>query len=180
MRALMRIAAVLSLLLSQPALAQNSDTYFGTPGGGGVNGALGMCLNASNKAVPCSSVNVAPNPVSLTPYPINPTTAVLATPVTASGTGTTGAVSATLPATAGKTTYLCSVQIGEAGTGSATATAFNTVSGNLNYVVAAPGNFTITYNPCVPANAVATSIPVTAVANAQATAVAVTATGFQY
>jgi hypothetical protein len=51
-----------------PALAQspNTDTYFYTPGGGGVNGALGMCLNASNKAVPCSAANVVPGPSSIT------------------------------------------------------------------------------------------------------------------
>lgn len=162
------------------ARAQNTDTYFSTPGGGGVNGALGMCLNTSNKAVPCSAANVAPSPVGATPYPFNPVTALQATPVTASATGTTGAVTATLPATGGKTTYLCSVQIGEAGTGTATATATSTITGTLNYVVTAPGNFTVNYNPCVPANAVAQSIAVATVANASATAVAVTATGFQY
>lgn len=178
-RLLVSVALSLSAL---PALAQspNTDTYFYTPGGGGVNGAVGMCLNTSNKAVPCSATNVQPSPVSLPSYPVNPATAVAATPVTASATGTTGAVSATLPATAGKTTYLCSVQIGEAGTGTATATATSTVSGTLNYVVAAPGNFTVTYNPCVPASAANQSIAIATAANASATAVAVTATGFQY
>ncbi len=160
--------------------AQNTDTYFYTPGGGGVNGSLGMCLNQQNKAVPCSGAGVTPSPVSITPYPVNPTTAVAAAPVTASATGTTGAVTATLPATAGKTTYLCSVQIGEAGTGSATATATGTISGTLNYVVSAPANFTVSYNPCVPASAVNQSIAIATAANASATAVAVTATGYQY
>jgi hypothetical protein len=102
-----------------------------------------------------------------------------ATPLTASTTGTTGAVTATLAAAAGKTTYVCSVQIGEAGTGTATATATNTISGTLNYVVSAPGNFTVTYTPCIPASAVNTAIPVATVANASATAVAVTVTGYQ-
>lgn len=101
------------------------------------------------------------------------------TQVTASSTGTTGAVTATLPAAAGKTTYLCSVQIGEAGSSTATATATNTITGTLNYVVTAPGNFTITYSPCVAANAANTTIPVATAANASATAVAVTATGYQ-
>jgi hypothetical protein len=101
------------------------------------------------------------------------------TSVTASATGTTGAVTATLGSVAGKTTYLCTVQIGEAGTGTATATAGNTITGTINYVVTAPGNFTVTYTPCVPANAAATSIPVATAANASATAVAVTATGYQ-
>ncbi len=112
-------------------------------------------------------------------YPVS-TAGVAAVPVTASATGTTGAVTATLPATAGKTTYLCSVQIGEAGTGTATATATNTITGTLNYVVAAPGNFTVTYSPCVPASAANTTIPVATAANASATAVAVTATGYQF
>lgn len=183
MRTFLRLLAFISLLLGAlPAMAQspNTDTYFYTPGGGGVNGALGMCLNTTNKAVPCSAANVQPSPVSTTPYPVNPATSVAATPVTASATGTTGAVTATLPATGGKTTYLCSVQVGEAGTGTATATATSTVSGTLNYVVTAPGNFTVTYNPCVPANAAAQSIAIATAANASATAVAVTATGFQY
>jgi hypothetical protein len=46
-----------------PALAQNTDTYFATPGGGGVNGSLGLCLNASAKAVPCNDPTAAPSPV---------------------------------------------------------------------------------------------------------------------
>jgi hypothetical protein len=99
--------------------------------------------------------------------------------ITASATGTTGAVTATLANAAGKTTFLCSIQVGEAGTGSATVTATGTITGTLNYVVQAPGNFTMTYSPCVPASAVNTSIPVATAANASATAVAVTVTGYQ-
>jgi hypothetical protein len=136
------------------ALAQ---TFFPTPNSSVIApGYVPMCGTAAGAYVPCSG-----------------------TPITASATGTTGAVSATLAATAGRTTFLCSVQIGEAGTGTATATATNTITGTLNYVVAAPGNFTVTYNPCIPANAVNTTIPVATAANASATAVAVTATGFQ-
>lgn len=57
MRTLLRLLAVAALpLTAAPALAQsNTDTYFYTPGGGGVNGALGMCLNGQNKAVPCNA-----------------------------------------------------------------------------------------------------------------------------
>jgi hypothetical protein len=61
-----RIIAALAVALSAawfscaPAEAQNTDTYFGTPGGGGVNGAVGMCLNASNQAVPCSAAGALP------------------------------------------------------------------------------------------------------------------------
>lgn len=99
--------------------------------------------------------------------------------ITASATGTTGAVTATLAAAAGKVTYLCSVQIGEAGTGTATATTSNITGGTLNYVVTAPGNFTVTYLPCIPANAPNVSIPVATAANASATAVAIALSGYQ-
>lgn len=38
-----RVALMLAILSSlAPAVAQNTDTYFGTPGGGGVNGRLGI------------------------------------------------------------------------------------------------------------------------------------------
>jgi hypothetical protein len=147
-------AAIASLCASLPANAQT----IGCSGPTGGN---------------CVPVVVSTGTGSSAGYPAG------ATPITASATGTTGAVTATLAAAAGKTDYLCSVQIGEAGTGTATATATNTVTGTLNYVVAAPGNFTVTYTPCVPASAVNTTIPIATVANASATAVAVTATGYQ-
>lgn len=68
--AAMRLAVCVALvalaaLFSLPASAQNTDTYFYTPNGGGVNGAVGMCLNTSNKAVPCSAANVAPSPITI-------------------------------------------------------------------------------------------------------------------
>lgn len=47
------------------AQSPNTDTYFYTPGGGGVNGSLGMCLNAQLKAVPCSNTGALPSPTSL-------------------------------------------------------------------------------------------------------------------
>jgi hypothetical protein len=76
------------------------------------------------------------------------------------------------------TTYLCSVQMGEAGSGTATATASNVPGGPVNYIVTATGNFTVTYRPCLPA-APNTVIPVATAANASATAVAVTLPAFR-
>jgi hypothetical protein len=153
------IVALALLIGGGLALGQ---TYFQTPAGNVIaGGQVDMCLNSAGQA----TANTA--------YPCG------ATPVTASATGTTGAVTATLPAVAGKTTYLCTVLIGEAGSGTATATATNTVTGTLNFVVVAPGNFSVPFNPCVPANAANVTIPVATAANATATAVAVTATGFQ-
>lgn len=52
------------------AYAQNTDTYFYTPNGGGANGSVGMCLNSQNKAVPCSAAGVQPSPASGA-YPYN-------------------------------------------------------------------------------------------------------------
>lgn len=179
------LLALSALLLSTPAFAGNTPTPV-TPG-------YQVCSTASG-ATTCGFIPVDtshPLPVTTSSpsgtqnvsiqsqYPIS-AAGVAAVPVTASATGTTGAVTATLPATAGKTTYLCSVQIGEAGSGTATATATSTVSGTLNYVVSAPGNFTVTYTPCVPASAANTTIPIATVANATATAVAVTAFGYQF
>jgi hypothetical protein len=77
MRAVLQALIVAGCLLAglmTSALAQNTDTYFYTPGGSGVNGAVGMCLNSSNKAVPCSAANVAPSPVVDAPYPYTPLT----------------------------------------------------------------------------------------------------------
>ncbi len=66
--AALSVISALAALFAESVLAQspNTDTYFYTPNGGGVNGALGMCLNTSNKAVPCSAANVAPSPASIT------------------------------------------------------------------------------------------------------------------
>lgn len=163
----------LLLLGSLPALAQspNTDTYFYTPGGGGVNGALGMCLNSSNKAVPCSAAGVVPSPVTLPPYPANVTTGVVATPVTAnSGNVAAATATATLPAVAGKTTYICGFTITSAGSTAAAVvnpTVTNTMTGTLTFTYASVAGGTVAnqslivpFNPCIPANAVNTTIPV--------------------
>ncbi len=67
-RAVSFMMFALAALFAEQVSAQspNTDTYFYTPNGGGVNGALGMCLNTSNKAVPCSAANVSPSPTSIT------------------------------------------------------------------------------------------------------------------
>jgi hypothetical protein len=66
-----KILLALLMLIAMPfaAMAQNNtDTYFYTPGGGGVNGAIGMCLNGTNpataRAVPCSDPTALPSPVT--------------------------------------------------------------------------------------------------------------------
>jgi hypothetical protein len=171
MRKLLLPLALL-LFASLPAMAQspNTDTYFYTPGGGGVNGGLGMCLNSSNKAVPCNAAGVPPSPVSLPPFPSNATTGVAANPVTAtSGNVAAATATATLPAAAGKTTYICGFSITSAGsTGAAvvSATLSNTVTGTLTFTYTTIAGATLAnpslivpFNPCVPANAANTTIP---------------------
>lgn len=167
------LALVILLVVLFPAQAQspNSDTYFYTPGGSGVNGAVGMCLNGSNKAVPCSAAGVVPSPVTLPPYPANQTTGVLATPITAnSGNVAAATATATLAAAAGKTTYICGFSITSAGSTAAAVvspTITNTITGTLTFTYASVAGATLAnqplivpFNPCVPANAANTAIPV--------------------
>jgi hypothetical protein len=99
-----------------------------------------------------------------------------ATPVVASGAGTTGVVSAA--AAAGKLTYITALHVGETGTGGAAVTVTGLPVG-LTFQTIAPGILNFTFDPPLPASAVNTAIVVSAAANASATAVAVTAIGFQ-
>lgn len=170
-----KIVLTLGLLLFAvlPARSQspNTDTYFYTPGGGGVNGALGMCLNNANKAVPCNVPGVLPSPVTLPPLPSNSTTGVAATSVTAaSGNVAAATATATLAASAGKTTYICGFSITSTGSTAAAVvspTVTNTITGALTFTYASVAGATLTnqplivpFNPCVPANAANTAIPV--------------------
>jgi hypothetical protein len=107
------------------------------------------------------------------------------TPVTGVGAGTTGAVTGSLAATAGKTNYLCSFDISAIG-GTATVgpvTLTGLLGGNtLTYQLAstAAGNFlSRTFSPCVPASAINTAISVVTTADGTASAVDVNLVGFQ-
>jgi hypothetical protein len=109
------------------------------------------------------------------------------TAVTASATGTIAAVTATLPAAASKTTYICSLSIAASASAAASvpATVTGTVSGSLNYnqpvtAISAVGvPLIVSYSPCVPASAVNTPIVVNAGAAGTGGVTAVTATGYQ-
>lgn len=95
------------------------------------------------------------------------------TPITASGTGSTGAISATLAASANKFTYICGFSY--QGSDAAAAVAGNvavsgTISGTMNFgyvslasgaTVPQPPPTTVTFSPCVPSSAVNTAIVVT-------------------
>ena len=183
-----KIVAALLLLLAFPARAQspNSDTYFYTPGGSGVNGAIGMCLNTSNKAVPCSAANVQPSPVAVAPYPFNAATAVSAVPVSGNATGTTSAVVGTLANAGGKTTYICGFNVqaigGTAAVGPITIAGLTGSSQVYQGSSSAAGGTVASaqFNPCIPASAVNTAITITTTAAAGATAVDVNSWGFQF
>jgi len=98
------------------------------------------------------------------------------------GTGSTGAVTATLTSAAGKLAYLCSFDVsalgGTATVGPITVTGLGTT---LTYQIAATasGNvFTRNFQPCLPASAANTNIVITTTADGTASAVDVNAAGF--
>jgi hypothetical protein len=143
------IVCALSSLLALPALAQspNTDTYFYTPGGGGVNGSMGMCLNAANKAVPCNAAGALPTPVTgtfsatLSGFTPGGTFATL--------TATAASASVALPAgttvafqNTGTTTVSCTL-----GVGSATAAANQIQVAASSTVFVTPGSNT--FGACI-------------------------------
>jgi hypothetical protein len=154
------------------AHAQNS---YVTPSGQYVTGEQQLCQNASNQSVPCVA-----SPPMASQYPVG------AIAVTASATGTTAAVTATLPGASAKTTFVCGFAITSGATlglGS-TATMTGTISGSLNYVQpigALPGVAQLqqAFSPCVPASAVNTGIAVQSGAAGVGGNTAVSAWGYQ-
>lgn len=109
-----------------------------------------------------------------------------ATPITISGTGTTGATTATLATGASVTTYLCGFSIRANATAAATgnATVTGTITGTLNYTQWTAPNASglgVTeqiFTPCIPASAVNTGIAVISAAPGTGGVVSVTAWGF--
>jgi hypothetical protein len=112
-----------------------------------------------NQGTPAAIANAWPTGVQ--PYPNG------ATPVQAFATGTTAATVATLPATSGKTTYICgfadTANATAAATGGGSITGIGTVIGWVQNIGANPavGTFQQTFTPCIPANATNTTIVIT-------------------
>jgi hypothetical protein len=103
-----------------------------------------------------------------------------ATGITGNASGTTGAVVATLPGVAGKTTWICNFNVSAAGTGSiGPITIAGLAGGSQVYQLTAPGSVGATFTPCLPASAQNTAITITTTADASATAVNVNSSGFQ-
>lgn len=94
------------------------------------------------------------------------------TPVTGSGTGTTGAVAGILPADAAKTNYLCGFSIRSNATAATTgnATVSGGISGTMSFTEQVPTNTTgiglveESFFPCIPASGVNVAFQATAVA----------------
>jgi hypothetical protein len=134
-------------------------------------------------ASPAQAQRVCPDPFNAAPC----------TPVTASATGTTGAITATLPAVSGKTTYICGFQYmgtnATAANPATNVTITGTISGTLNFgypTLAAAATVANTppvgevFTPCIQAAAINTAIVVNGpVLGAGATLATVSAWGFQ-
>ena len=106
--------------------------------------------------------SAAPAQDARTPYPTG------AQPTTASTTGTTVAITATLPGRAGMLTYICGFSVRSNATTGVTGNVqvTGTIVGTLNFthgtgvLTAAAGATERDFNPCIPASAIATNIVV--------------------
>lgn len=146
-----------------------------------------ICTEALVTSIECDPVN-ATNPLPVTPggaaglvgYPIG------ATAISNYVAGIAGATSATIPAAAGKFSYICGFTITATATAAAIgqATLLNTGLTTLGFqqqVFASPAasNLTETFSPCLPATAVNTAITVTSAAAGTGGATNVVVWGFQ-
>lgn len=104
-------------------------------------------------------------------------------PVTAVGTGSTGAVTATLAAANGKTTFICGFDVSAAGSATISPiTVTGLLGGTFTYqgISAGGAPFMVRFAPCLPASAVDQAIAVVTTADGTATATDVNAFGYQY
>lgn len=105
--------------------------------------------------------------------------------ITASATGTTGQITATLTGAANRWTYICGFVLTSGGTSSATvvdATITGTITGTLNYqyvyVSSGQGILGVAFPGCISSSAVNTSIVVTLPAGGAGTVNAISAWGY--
>jgi hypothetical protein len=163
-----RIAVIVALVafVALPAFAQIT---FPTPNSAvSAVGQVQICVNAAGVAVGCQGVTVIGG---------------------FSGADTTTAA-ATLTGTAGKTTYICGFQVNGLGltTGATVNVAVASLLGGntLNFAYIFPTGATVattpiqaTFQPCLPANAVGSSLTVTVPGGAGNTSTNIGAWGFQ-
>jgi len=122
---------------------------------------------------------------NVNPYPLSPN-GTASNPITGVGTGSTGAVTATLAGVANKTTYICGFDVSAiGGTASVGPVTVGTLIGGNTYTyqlsASAAGSFlSREFTPCIPTTAANTAITITTTADGSATAVDVNAHGFQF
>ena len=135
--------------------------------------ALVACLWAS------SIFGQVPGPSTGTGYPSG------SIPLVVGVTGTTGAVTASLPGSPGRLTYMCGLHIDAAGSGAIGPITITGLAGGTTWTYqATAGNSGTsppvqTYSPCIPANAANTAIVVTTSADGTASAVDINTWGYQ-
>jgi hypothetical protein len=108
-----------------------------------------------------------------------------ATPIVAAAAGTTGAVTATLAAAVGKTTYLCGFDVSViGGTAAVGPITVGLLPGSKSFIyqmssTAAGLTLSRTFTPCVPGSAPDVAITIVTTADGSASAVDVNAWGYQ-
>lgn len=107
-----------------------------------------------------------------------------ATPVIGVGTGTTGAVTATLAAAPNRVTYVCGIHIDASGSGSVGPVTLGPLFGGASFTfqvtAGTPASMPFqTFAPCIPGNGINTAISAVTTADGTATAVDVNLWGFQ-
>lgn len=167
-----KILALLIVVLAfcpqlSKAQTQRNPCYYTTQSPGPENG-----------CIPVSSATPLPITNAGTQYPSG------AIPVVAVGTGSTGAVTATLPANATLKTYICGIDIsalgGTAAVSPITITNVNGTTFTYQLASTASGNnFFKTFSPCIPTSAINTAMVATTTADATATAVDINIQGYQ-
>lgn len=141
---------------------------------------LTSMLTAVQAAVPAGTNNIG-NVGLISQYPTG------AVPITISATGTTGATTATLAASALIKTYICGFSIRANATAAATAnsTVTGTVTGTLNFtqwtapLASGIGLTEQIFSPCIPSSAINTGIAVISAAPGTGGVVSVSAWGYQ-
>lgn len=141
---------------------------------------LTSTLTAVQAAVPAGTNNIG-NVGLISQYPTG------AVPITASNTGTTGATTATLAASASIKTYICGFSIRANATGATTnnSTITGTVTGTLNFsqwtapLASGIGLTEQIFSPCIPSSAINTGIAVISGAPGSGGVVSVSAWGYQ-
>lgn len=176
---LLALLATGALIAIAWAQANNSNTWV-TTGNQTVGGAVIMCPRASdNVAVPCNNATQGPG-VTGNGFPPG------AVPITNYTAGVAGVTAATIPAAAGKFSYICGFTI----TATATAAIFGqatlintglTTLGFQQQVFASPAvaNLTENFAPCQPSTATNTAITVSSIAAGTGGATNVVVWGYQ-